>query len=128
MEKAIEQKGIENLYKVLELIIEAGNIAEEISQKSSEGTFKWYDRWLFPLVRLGDEAAGLFTIKFKEIYPEFKDLTSAEKEELVTRMKEKFDIANKELEIKVEAAFIILFKVEDIIVELIELAKSFKKK
>lgn len=117
--------GIENVWKVLELVLEGGNVAGNIV--AQDGDVKWYQRFLFPLGALGDEIIGMFNVKYSELLPEFADIDEQEKAVLLERARVKFDIPQDKVEEVVEAAFAIAFKLGDIVKECIALAKSYKE-
>ena len=115
-----EQKGIENIWKIIDLILESGNVIEEIVQ--NKGEVKWYQRFLIPLGQLGDELIALFGVRFDQIIPEYKDIDEQEKAELIRRAKEKFDISDDHIEEIIESCFSLAFKAGDLIKECWELS------
>lgn len=118
--------GIENVKKCLAVFLEGGNIAGEIVSRSGEEV-KWYEKFLVPFVKMGDELMALFSVDYKLVLPEFGEIDAEEKAELLAWAQEKFDIPQDNVEEKVEQAFKYMFMLGDILKEVIQFVKDLKK-
>jgi hypothetical protein len=120
--------GIEDLWTLLQATIEIGNVAGEIVAKTkTDGTIAWYDKYLFPFAKLGDDVIKLFSVNYKEVIPQFKDLDDEEKAELLRRTVEKLDIPQDKAEIVIEKSFLLIFKLGDLVKEVITMIQELKK-
>jgi len=121
--------GIENLIKVLDVVLEGGNVVGEIADlaKNNDGNLKWY-QYIIPSGKLLDEIVALLGANFNLLIPEMKDLDDAEIAQLEVHFKEKFDIPQDQLEGLVENSLQLLKKLIAIIQEILALIESFKKK
>lgn len=119
-----EDYGIENLTKVLDLVIESGNVSGNIIALP-EG--KWYEK-ILPAVKLIDEIASLFSVTWNQVIPEFKDLSDNEKEILKKHFIEKFDIPQDNIEIIIEDSLSLLDNYYKAIKGSIELYNKIKAK
>jgi hypothetical protein len=117
--------GIEDLWKIICLLVEGGNIAGNII--AADPSLKWYDRYLFPMVKITDDVIAMFTVNYKLILPEIKDLSDAGKDELIKRVCDKFDIPQDNVEQFIEKIMASIFKLADIIKEIVEFAQMLKK-
>jgi len=117
--------GIENVWTVISLILEGGNVAGEVV--AMEGEVKWYQRFLFPLGKVGDEIIAMFSVDYKSVLPEFNDIDEEEKAELLRRAQEKFDIPQDKVEQVVESCFVVAFKLGDIVKEIMGIVDTYKK-
>lgn len=120
--------GIENLKKIFALGFELGSVAGDVAEKAGNAELKWYDKWLFPFTKLGDEIFAMFSVDYKLIVPEWKDLDEVEKAELKVFAQEKFDIPQDEIEGVIEEVLLACLALGEHIVKLVEVAKTFKKK
>ena len=73
---------------------------------------------------LFDELMAVAGVDFKLLDDEYKDLSQDEKNDIVIFLKAKFDIADDLLESKIEEAFALLLKVEDLVKEIVAFSKS----
>lgn len=117
-----EQKGIENLTKVIAVPVEMGNIIGEIMGEEKR-TLKTYLKF----IQVCDELVDLFKVEWKELGPEVKDLTDVEKAQIIEVMKEKFDIPQDKIEMIVEESLSDLVVLAVMINKWVSFAKSFKK-
>lgn len=111
---------VEGIKKILEFIIEGGNIAEDMIQ------LKGAERWM-QLARILDEAAALAGVEWSKLGEEFKGLGVEEKDELLAFAKAKFDLDNDELEAVIEESIVIAVAVEEVVRRLIGIVKKSKK-
>jgi hypothetical protein len=121
----MEKEGIENLWKLLELFLEGGNVVSRMIIASEE---KWYKKYLGNIIALSDEVMGLISVNFLKVIPEYKDLSQEELDELKARAIEKFDIPNDEVEAVIERIFEIILKLRAPLKELLELIQSLREK
>lgn len=117
------QFGVDNFLKVADVVIEAGNVFDKIKSDKEATTAQkaTYAMLLF------DEVMLLPSVKFSEIKNELKELDAEDKAKLNTHFKAKFDIADDQVEAKIEHVFEVMLKLEGVVTEVIELVKSFKK-
>lgn len=120
------QYGIENVKKILAILVEGGEVAENIVKLAQDKDLKWYQK-ITPVMKLGDEILALFTVDYKLLVPEFKDITPEEEEEIKAWARKEFDIDDDALEGKIEKGMDVILSVKDVILEVIDFAKSFKK-
>ena len=71
---------------------------------------KWYEKYLLPFMKIGDEVIALFSVDYKLVLPEFKDIDPVEMEELKAWAIEEFDIPNDKVEAKLESGFELMFE------------------
>jgi hypothetical protein len=93
-----EKQGIEQLLKVVDVMVEAGNVAEKIFEEKAGPIAK-----ATHLLKMSDELIGLAGLDVAKLKAQFKDLDGAEKEELLAHAKQKFDLENDALEAKIES-------------------------
>lgn len=115
-----EKYGIENLKPLVALGIELGNVGDKV------GRTKGAARYLH-LMDLFDELTGLAKVDFGKAKEEIKDLDAAEREELHTFMKVKFDIVDDKLEMAIEEGLKIVEEAYGLITRSIDLAKGLKE-
>lgn len=121
MEATTEVFGIENLKKIIALVVEAGNVGDKIGQEGSKVWKKW-----FTVIDLLDECIDLVKCDFKALKSEFSDLSEAEKGEIKEFIKVKFDIHNDKLEYVIEESLLIAMNIEDSVRRAIEMFKNLK--
>ncbi len=105
------ETGIEKLKKAIGAVIGLGTTVTESLEDDKISVSEW-GKISFKSISL-----ALALKDFKLLKIEFKDLTDAEKEEIITYVNENFDLPNDATEAMIEEAFEILFK----------FATSFKK-
>lgn len=115
-----ELVGVENIKKLVMLGVEMGNVADKIVQGG--GVSRWG-----ALMDLADEAMALTSVDFSKVDDEYKDLSDAEREQILAEVKVKFDIADDKIEGVVEGALGIALKLEGLVKESIALAMSLKE-
>lgn len=114
--------GIENLKKVLALVLEAGNVSGKIAHGSGSAWSR-----MAHLMDLVDELMALPSVEWKKLDDEWKDLSSAEREELKKFVESKFDIPHEKAEVVVEKSMayaLELMVMIDGIVKMVEEARK----
>lgn len=117
----MEKFGITNIKLLIGLPIELGNIGDQIGHEG--GDWKKY----FKLAGALDEVVDVIKVDWKQLKPEFDDLSEVEKAEIKQYLCEKFKLVDESLEIVIEKSFTILFNIGSSIKEAIELFKGLKK-
>jgi len=112
---------MENLKKILAVLIEGGNVAEKVIKA------KTISEKLACLLGLTDELFALSGVNFAQAVAEFKALDEAQKKELVDFFAAKFDIENDAVEQKIEDGVALAVAAESLIEEIIAFSKGFKK-
>jgi len=115
-------ENIENVEKVVVAIAAVGSVLEKFIAEQGGIVAR-----LAHLMPLGGEAIALTSLQPAKLLAELKDLDDAEKAQLLTSFKAKFDLTNDEVEAKVEGALGLAVKTEALVEEIIGFAKSFKK-
>lgn len=87
-----QSKGVENLAKVLDFVVEGANVAEKIEKSKT-----WIGK-ATAILPITDEAIQLLGVDFKEIPAEYDDLSEAEVDFLYERVKAKYEIEDKDKE------------------------------
>lgn len=113
---------MENLKKILAVLIEGGNVAEKIIKAQS------ISAKLACLLGLTDELFALSGVNFGQVVAEFKNMNEAQKKELVDFFAAKFDLENDAVEQKIEDGLALAVSAESLIEEIVDFAKGFKKK
>lgn len=116
----MEKYGIENLKKFMALIIEMGNVADQM------GRLKGMARYMF-ITQLFDEMTMMATFSYDQMKKEFEDLSPEEMAELEKFLIGKFNIEKDDLEAVIEKSFVIGLKVFGLIDELNELIRGEKE-
>lgn len=114
--------GVENIVKVLDVVVEVGNVADKFSHTDGMANKAAH------LLSLTDELLAIPGIHFDQVSLEYTDLDAAEKAELLTHMKAKFDIADDELEIVIESALALVVDLDGLVRQALVLANALKKK
>ncbi len=114
------QHGVKNLWPMVALGVELGNVADDF------GRSKGAARYLH-LMDLFDELMGLGKVDFKLAKEELKELDGADRDELKSLTKAKFDIEDDKLEHAIEEAMDILEMQYQVVDKSLALAKSLKK-
>lgn len=114
-----EKFGIENMKKLLALVIEIGNVIDKMV--GTPGLAK-----LGHLMMLMDEAMALATVDWKLLDDEYKDFSAVEKEEINAFLEAKFDISNDKIEEVVERSWRLFMRTESIIHDVLGLVKFVK--
>lgn len=116
----MEKYGIEHLKKLLALLIEMGNVGDQM------GRLKGMARYMF-ITQLFDEMTAMADFKIEEAKKEFADLSPEEMAELESFLVEKFNIEKDDLEAVIEKSFIVGLKVFGLWEELRKLMKKEEK-
>lgn len=119
-----EKLGVDNLWKVLATTLELGNVVDKMIVQKEQ---TWVTRFLGNALEMTDDVALMFTVKYNQILPEFKDLDAVERADLLQRAKDKFDIPDDKVEEVVEKTFEIIFSLGDTILSLVSMIKALKK-
>lgn len=113
----------QNLLIITLSVVELGNVADKMGRAKGAARYT-------TLIDLADEAIMLGKVdvhKAKEELQKLKD-DAGLKESFMKEVKEKLDLVDDDLEVKVEHALSLGVKVYEVVSESISLAKSFKKK
>lgn len=113
-----EKQGIEQVKKVLNVLVEAGNVAEKMLNEKGGAVAK-----VTHLMKLTDEVVGLVGLNPTQLKAELADLDPAEKAELIAHAKEKFDLENDVLEGKIEAGLDLAIEAEAFIEKVVAFVK-----
>lgn len=116
---AEEKKGTEQIKKVLDALLEAGNVADKMINEKGGALAR-----VTMLIKMSDELIALTGLNVGELKAEWKDLDDAEKAELIAHAKEKFDILEDAVEAKIESAFDLAFEAEKLVEAGIEFGKK----
>lgn len=117
--------GIEQIKKILAILVELGNVSEQMVQAKKDGGSTLVI--ISKLVALGDELYELIGLDFTQLKLEISEIDSADMDDIRAYFIEKFDLSHDEVEGKVEAAIELLDRLGDVIIATIKFAKSFKK-
>lgn len=117
-----EKVSVENIEKIVVAVAAVGNVLEKFIAEKGGIVAR-----LAHLMPLGGEAIALTGLQPGKLAAEFKDIDDAEKAQLLTSFKAKFDLTDDEVEAKVEGALGLAVKTEALVEEIIGFAKSFKK-
>lgn len=117
-----EEYGIENLTKVVDVVVEVGNVIPEVMAATSlVGRIR-------AVSALTDEVLALMKLKPGELPKEFKDFSDEEKKEMKVHINAKFDIENDLLEALIEEAIGLGIEQLNLGNKMVTLAKKFKAK
>ena len=117
-----EKLGTDQIIKVLDVIIEGGNVADAVGRAS---TIMGKVMAVLPIT---DELLRLMSLSPVALKAQYKDLDDVEKEELRAHVREKFDIADDDLEAKLELGLELVSETIALVDRMVDYAKSFKKK
>lgn len=117
-----QKLGIDQIIKVLDLILEAGNVSEKVASATSVVSK------VMALVPLSDELLRLLSLSPIVLKAQWADLDSDERKELNEYMREKLDLQDDALEAKIEAGLVLVNQAVEFIDQAINYAKDFKKK
>ena len=113
--------GVDNLIKVADVILEAGNVAEKMINEEGNSMAK-----AAHIMMLFDELMQLPSTDFSKLGDEAKELDNEDKAKLEAHFKAKLDLTDDRLEANIEKIFGMVLKVEGVVREVIGLVKSFK--
>lgn len=114
-----EKQGVEQVKKVLDVVVEAGNVVEKIAKTEGNAVAK-----LTKLVALTDELLQLAGLDVAKLKAEIADLDPAEKALLLEHVKSKFDLEDDKLEAKLEAGLGLAAKAGELVAEVVAFAKA----
>lgn len=110
----MENKKIDNLVPLLEFLMELGTVVELVSKTKNFSHF----------FKLMDEVLAFQAIKWDQVIPELRDISSEEKDELKKVAFDKFDLENDNIEFVIEEAINIILNAAYLVKRCIELKKS----
>ena len=113
--------GVEQLKKVLDVLVEGGNVADKMINEQG-GLMKR----LAHLVSVSDELFALTGLDTDQLKKEWGELDEADRMALKDHMKAKFDLADDVLEAKVEAGLELAAQAGELVVDVVAFAKSLK--
>ena len=116
-----KKQGIEQITKVLDVIIEGGNVAEKVAAATS------VMGKVMSIVPMADELLRLMSLSPVVLKSEYADLDEAEKQQLRDHINNKFDLSNDDLEARLELGLILVGEAVDLVNKAVAYAKSFKK-
>jgi hypothetical protein len=117
-----ELYGTDNLRRVIDLIVELGNVMPKVIKSES------LIGKVTAFAAVTDELIALARLKPSMIKPEWKDFSDSEKAEMVSHIKEKFEIEDDKIEMMVEEALVVAIEQLEIGGRIIDLARKYKKK
>lgn len=118
----VKKIGTDQIVKILDLLIEGGNVSEKVSQADS------VMGKVMALVPLADELLTIMSLSPGLLIAQYKDLDDLEREEINVHVKEKFDIADDLLEAQIEEGVELVGEVVGILNKVVTFSKRFKKK
>jgi hypothetical protein len=114
------QYGVEQVGKVLDVVVEGGNVAEEVIK--GQGVLGK----ITPVGQLLDELMALSSLDGAKLKLEVGEIDSADKAALVERFKAKFDLEDDHVEGLVEEGLGLASAAHDLIAASIAFAKKVK--
>lgn len=113
--------GVENLKKVLDIVLEGGNVAEDIAKEEGNTMAK-----IGHVTQMFDELMALTGVDFSLLDDEIKELGDVDRAELLAHMKSKFDLENDVLELKIEEGLSLAKEASDFVLKVISYVKALK--
>lgn len=113
-----EKYGVEQVTRVMDVLVEAGNVAARMIGDQGGAAAK-----VGHLLRMSDELIGLVGLDAAKLKAELADLSPEERAQLMAHVKEKFDLADDALEAKIEAGLGLAVKLQELVVELVALVR-----
>lgn len=113
--------GVTETLKVLDLVVEAGNVADKVA-KSDSVIAK-----VMAVVPMSDEILRIMSLNVSMLKAEKDDYDDAEIAQMQKHIKDKFDIADDQLEEKLEEGLGLVTKVIEVVDEAIDYVRSFRK-
>lgn len=117
----MEKLGVDQIEKVLDVVLEAGNVAEKVLKEPGGAVAK-----LSHLTAMFDEVVALAGVSPAAVVAQFKDLDAEEKGKLFERLRVKLDLADDLLEAKIELGLALALEAEELVKKVIAFAQSFK--
>jgi len=115
----VKKYGVNSIIILLSIPLELGKIGFEIKADSAMGPRKWLH-----LIEVGDELISLKDVEWANILNEFKDMDEVENAQVEMALKEKFNIPDEKIKAKVQGAIGVLFKLEGLVKESINLFRN----
>jgi hypothetical protein len=112
--------GITNLLPMILLAVEIGNVADKVG--TTAGPTKW-----FHATGLFDELLALGTVDFSQVRKELSEIDAEERAVIVTKLNEKLDLKDDQLEATIESFISIAERQVSVIVDSIAAIKALKK-
>lgn len=119
--KPVPSYGIHELKKVLFFAVESGNVADRL--QSEKG---WIGKAAAALP-LADEFIGLISLDPKKVMLEMKDLSAAEKDELLSLVAEKYNIKDEQKEALVEEGLALVAEMVECAAAMHKYAQKWRK-
>lgn len=116
----VKQMGVDQIKKVLDVIIEAGNVSEKVASADS------IIGKAMALMPIADDLLRLMSLSPMVLRREWSDLDDAERKELIEYVREKLDISDDDLEARVEVGLELVNDAIVFIDNAMDYAKSFK--
>lgn len=113
--------GVEQIIKVLDVVVEVGNVSEKVASATT------VMGKVMAIIPLSDELLCLMSLSPLTLKAEFSELDADEKKLLQDHVKEKFDIADDQIESKVELGLTLVSEAVEFIGKAVDYAKSFRK-
>lgn len=115
--------GVENTIKMVQLIAEAGNVAEDVAKAKGGLLGK-----IGLVSDLFDEIMALTSVNWGELKNELGELDDEDMAQVTAALKEKLDLDNDLLEDKIEKGVELLVAGKDFVEDVIAFSKSLKEK
>ena len=116
------QFGVDNTMKILNVVLELGNVADYIGRHPELGTAKFVK-----LTDMFDELMALSDLSSTALKAEVKELDKADIAKLQVVVKEKLNLEDDVLEGKIEQGLDLAIAAYALVEEIIAYSKSFKK-
>ncbi len=114
------KEGTDQLIKVLDVIIEAGNVAPKVA---AAGNVVAKISAMLPIT---DELAALISLQPKLLKRQWADLDDSEKGLIKIHVKDKYDIEDDVLEAKIEEGLELVSEAVDFVSKAVAYVKTFK--
>lgn len=120
-EQPKEKLGVDEIKKVLDVVIEGGNVAEDYAKADT------VVKKVMALVPMTDELLRLISLSPVALKAQWKDLDDQEREELKEHAKAKYDLDDKNFEALVEEGLDLIDEYLTLINKTMDYSKKFKK-
>ncbi len=117
-----EKHGVDQIIKVLDLVVEGGNVADAVSKAESVMSK------VMAVVPIADELLRIMSLSPVALKVQFKDLDDTERDQLREHVREKFDISDDVLEQKLEDGLDLVTDLVSLVDRAVDYAKAFRKK
>ena len=118
--------GVIETGKVLELLVEIGNVSEQMVLAKKEGGDTL--QVLAKLVSLGDEVYALIGMDFKQLVLELKEIDSNDMDVLKAQAIAKFDLSNEDAQELIIEGIELLDALGDVVIQIKKFVKRALKK